>query len=145
MSEELKAIDFLRAKTISYESDAIELHYALVLYNLIMNLQAKNQELKKQLENCYCNRTDCSSRIKDSKQYDSLVQKIENQQKEFIEYLESEIKIVEDKIVKYDELLMNGKETDIDYYESMINKGMSDACKEILSKYKEIIGDKDEN
>jgi len=28
-----------------------------------------------QLEQCYCNRTDCSSRIKDSKKYDSLLQK----------------------------------------------------------------------
>lgn len=50
----------------------------------------ENQELKKQLENCYCNRTDCSSRIKDSKKYDSLVQKVETQQKEFIKYLEDE-------------------------------------------------------
>ena len=49
-------------------------------------LQQENQELNKQLENCYCNRTDCSARIKDSKQYDSLVQKIENQQKEVMEY-----------------------------------------------------------
>lgn len=55
-----------------------------------MNLIEENQELKKQLENCYCNRTDCSSRIKDSKKYDSLVQKVETQQKEFIKYLEDE-------------------------------------------------------
>lgn len=53
-------------------------------------LQEENQELKKQLENCYCNRTDCSGRIKDSKQYDSLVQRVENQQKDFISYLENE-------------------------------------------------------
>jgi hypothetical protein len=53
-------------------------------------LKEENQELKKQLENCYCNRTDCSSRIKDSKKYDSLVQKVETQQKEFIKYLEDE-------------------------------------------------------
>lgn len=50
----------------------------------------KLRQLKKQLENCYCNRTDCSSRIKDSKKYDSLVQKVETQQKEFIKYLEDE-------------------------------------------------------
>ena len=53
MSEELKAIDWLRAKTISYESRSEELHYALVLYNLIMNLQKENQELKKQLSNSH--------------------------------------------------------------------------------------------
>ena len=31
-----------------------------------MNLIEENQELKKQLENCYCNTTDCAGRIKDS-------------------------------------------------------------------------------
>ena len=46
-----------------------------------------NKKLKNQLENCYCNRTDCSSRIKDSKKYDSLVQKVEKQQKEYKELL----------------------------------------------------------
>lgn len=46
-------------------------------------IEDENQELKKQLENCYCNRTDCSSRIKNSKKYDSLVQKVESQQNEF--------------------------------------------------------------
>ena len=45
-------------------------------------LEQDNAELKKQFENCYCNRTDCSGRIKDSKVYDSLVQKVETQQKE---------------------------------------------------------------
>lgn len=89
----------------------------------------ENQELKKQLENCYCNRTDCSSRIKDSKQYDSLVQKAESQQKMFIEYLEEPIKIITD-----------GNPTNISEYTA----GKLDALKEILSKYKEIIGVKDE-
>ena len=82
----------------------------------------ENKELKKQLENCYCNRTDCSSRIKDSKKSDSLVQKVETQQKEFIKYLEDE----------KDELA----------------RGRCDVCKDkfdeaddILQKYKEIIGE----
>ena len=68
MSEELKSIDWLRAKTISYESRSEELHYALVLYNLIMNLQQENEELKKQLSNSH---------------------QMKNQQKEFIEWLEN--------------------------------------------------------
>lgn len=55
-------------------------------------LKQENQLLKKRFENCYCNRTDCSGRIKDSKVYDSFVQKVETQQKEFIKYLEDEIK-----------------------------------------------------
>lgn len=29
------------------------------------------------LESCYCNRTDCSARIKDSKKYDSVQQRID--------------------------------------------------------------------
>ena len=53
MSEESVAIDWLRAKAISYESRSEELHYALILYNLIMNLQKENEELKKQLSNSH--------------------------------------------------------------------------------------------
>ena len=65
--------------------------------NYLPKLQKENQELKNQLENCYCNRTDCSSRIKNSKKYDSLVQKVENQQKEFIDFIESSIKDFEEE------------------------------------------------
>ena len=58
--------------------------------------------LRKQLKECYCNRTDCSSRIKDSKKYDSLVQTQETQQKEFIKYLEDEIaKCIHQKDIFY--------------------------------------------
>ena len=83
----------------------------------------ENQELKNRLENCYCNRTDCSSRIKNSKKYDSLVQKIEKQQKGFIEYLEDEIKRLEENNI-YQPLQRMALET----------------YKHNLSKYKEIIG-----
>lgn len=89
------------------------------LANEITVLKTENQELKKQLENCYCNRTDCSGRIKDNKQYDSLMQKVESQQKEFIEYLE-------DMLV-----------SELDIF-TVVR-----VC-DVLSKYKEIIGDKDE-
>lgn len=61
------------------------------LSSYIRQLDKENQELKKQLENCYCNRTDCSGRIKDSKKYDSLIQAQEVQQKEFIKFLENEL------------------------------------------------------
>lgn len=63
-------------------------------YCAYVNLAHRYSELKKQIENCYCNRTDCSGRIKDSKVYDSLVQKVETQQKEFVKYLEDESKEV---------------------------------------------------
>lgn len=103
-----------------------------IIFKYIEGLEKQNQELKKQLEECYCNRTDCSSRIKDSKQYDSLVQKTEKQQKEFIEYLESEI-----------DTITQQKET---FAELDAGQGvylMTLAI--VLEKYKEIIGDKDEN
>lgn len=91
----------------------------------MLGLKEQNEKLKKQLENCYCNRTDCSGRIKDSKIYDSLVQKVETQQKEFINWLEDYINLFDKK----------------DIYE----EGSCDMLEEILQKYKEIIGVSDEN
>lgn len=47
-----------------------------------------------QLEECYCNRTDCIGRIKDSKKYDSLLQKykqLENNRDKAIEYCNNNI------------------------------------------------------
>lgn len=90
----------------------------------MLGLKEQNEKLKKQLENCYCNRTDCSGRIKDSKVYDSLVQKVETQQKEFIEWLEA-MSIIYENDYK-----------DIDTAEHY-------NC--VLKKYKEIIGVSDEN
>lgn len=94
-------------------------------------LLEENQELKKQ----YCERTDCSGRIKDSKQYDSLVQRVDNQQKEFIEWLENKIKYWEEQEQQWLNLgfMKFGGEAN--------NKII---FKKILSKYKEIIGGKDE-
>lgn len=91
----------------------------------MLGLKEKNEKLKKQLENCYCNRTDCSGRIKDSKVYDSLVQKVETQQKEFINYLES------------------WKENEEYCYlaSNPIDRCRKDIYEEVLQKYKSIIGD----
>ena len=100
----------------------------------VKTLLKENQELKKQLENCYCNRTDCSGRIKDSKVYDSLVQKVETQQKEFINYLEDEINKLKEQIKNYD--IWHEVGTDINFL--ILKKQF---YLEILQKYKEIIGD----
>ena len=141
-------------RVLKYINNSTELVFAekyyceADFYEDVENILKENQELKKQ----YKEYIRAEMKLKDElekqrKEYQETykdvreeIKEYKNQQKEFIEWLEGEIKTVEDKIVKYDELLMNGKETDIDYYESMINKGMSDACKEVLSKYKSIIG-----
>lgn len=50
MYEEEKAIEFLKNKTTNYSLSGEELHYYLILYYLIINLQKENQQLKEQLE-----------------------------------------------------------------------------------------------
>lgn len=101
--------------------------------NYVKNLYLGNQELKKQLEYCYCNRTDCSSRIKNGKKYDSLVQTQEAQQKEFINYLEDE----KDRLARecsniYEDSLGHTR---------LVNEDIFDEINDVLQKYKEIIGD----
>ena len=98
------------------------------LFNEMSNWREEAKELKKQLEKCYCNRTDCSGRIKDSKKYDSLEQKIKTQQKEFIKYMNDIIEDLETEDIDDEE--MKG------YLIQRIN-----TFKEILQKYKDIIGD----
>ena len=105
-----------------------QLIYKLDRYDAIVD---ERDELKKQLEKCYCNRTDCSGRIKDSKQYDSLVQRVENQQKKFIEYMNKTIEELECDDVDDEEMKA--------YLIQRI-----DTFKEILQKYKTIIGVSDD-
>ena len=99
-----------------------------LLVSYIRELQKENKELKKQLENCYCNRTDCAGRIKDSKQHDSLVQKVENQQKEFIKWLEDE----KDRLARecsniYEDSLGHTR---------LVNEDKFNEVNDILQKYK---------
>lgn len=96
-------------------------------------LKQENQLLKKRFENCYCNRTDCSGRIKDSKVYDSFVQKVETQQKEFIKHLTDEINKIKGQIKNYD--IWHEVGTDINFL--ILKKQF---YIEILQKYKEITG-----
>ena len=98
-------------------------------------IEEENKQLKKQLENCYCNRTDCAGRIKDSKVYDSLVQAQEAQQKEFIKYLEDEIKKEKEDLEHLCDLYKIPQKNNSTYkfVYSYINK-----IEKILQKYKEI-------
>lgn len=85
-------------------------------------LERENQELKEQLSNSH---------------------QIEVQQKEFIKWLEKEIKTTQDRLNKYNEKVKNREETDIEYYESIIDERIFDVYEKNLSKYKEIVGYKE--
>ena len=87
----------------------------------------ENQELKKQLEN------NSKINVADHKYASTCEDKViilETQQKEFIKYLEDEIKELQ-KI----------KETELDYdfLQDVISQLL--VCKDVLQKYKEIIGE----
>lgn len=116
------------------------------LFEEMSNWREEAKELKKQLEKCYCNRTDCSGRIKGSKTYDSLEQKIKNQQKEFIKYLEDEIQQQETVIAENQEksyfLIYEDKKEDLKLssQKAYIRRII---LEEILQKYKSIIGGKE--
>ena len=102
------------------------------LFDGMENWKEETKELKKQLEKCYCNRTDCSGRIKGSKTYDSLEQKIKNQQKDFISYLENEKNRLIHEVSHYY----------IDSFDRqhVVNEDVYDEVDKILNKFKEIIG-----
>ena len=92
------------------------------LNSLVNSCQEEIRQLKKQLEekeNIACNWKD--SCLENA----GKIEKLENQQKEFIEYLTS-----------YIDLLSNKPD--------LIEEREIDLLKEILSKYKEIIGGKNE-
>lgn len=125
MNKEERVLKYINSST---ELVFAEKYYCEAdFYEDVENILKENEGLKKQLENCYCNRTDCSGRIKDNKQYDSLMQKVESQQKKFIEYLED-----------YIDDLKQQKETvpELDIVEVHILITLE----ENLAKYKEITG-----
>ena len=127
-----------------------ELELANVIADKLL-LQKENQELKKQLEeyqqelekadsitqSCIFNGKE-ESKISYRKCL-NILDKKETQQKEFIEYLEDEIYSIEPKGTginyncEYD--------SEEDYVMAMQEQSRLNTLKEILQKYKEIIGD----
>ena len=128
-------------KTSLDESQEIIIDYIKEIEKLKKQLEEKEKLIEQcdlslsNMMDCYCERTDCSGRIKDSKVYDSLVQKVEIQQQEFIKYLEDEIKLYNKDIQTFSK--------DYNVYFSLINdlKVGKTKTEEILQKYREIIGD----
>ena len=107
-----------------------------------MLLKKENQELKKQLEENK-DKINWYENFEINKTIDKLRIKHNNQQKEFISYLENEIYSIEPKGTginyncEYD--------SEEDYINAMEEQSKLNTFKEILSKYREIIGVSDEN
>ena len=101
-------------------------------------LLEENQELKKQLTTYQILYRDCKV---DNLKNISKIEEMENQQKEFISYLESEIYSIEPKGTginyncEYD--------SEEDYINAMEEQSKLNILKEVLSKYKSIIGGKE--
>ena len=94
----------------------------------IEELKRENQELKKQLE---------EYKRLGFKHLNDKCTKLENQQKEFVEYLEEEMK---KNINWYNSLTPHDKNY---YYKDYVDKDTN--YRVVLSKYKEIIGISNEN
>ena len=106
-------------------------------------LLEENQELKKQLEIGKEQYNDLVEEKENLQEQLSNSHQIEVQQKEFIKWLEKEIKTTQDRLNKYNEKVKNREETDIEYYESIIDERIFDVYEKNLSKYKEIVGYKE--
>ena len=103
----------------------------------IINLQQENQSLKEQLEENK-DKINWYENFEINKTIDKLRIKHNNQQKEFISYLEDKIYSIEPKGTginyncEYD--------SEEDYISAMEEQSKLNTLKEILSKYKSIIG-----
>ena len=104
------------------------------IYCPLCFFKRENQELKKQLENRYKKTGTLTGELL----YEENT-KLINQQKEFIKYLEDEIKLYENDIQNF--------KKDYKVYFSLINdlRVSKTKIEEILQKHKEIVGVSDEN
>ena len=89
------------------------------LFNEMVNWKEEVKELKKQLTTYQILHRDCKV---DNLKNISKIEEMENQQKEFIKYLNSYIDL-------------------LNYKPDMLEEAQKDILKEILQKYKSIIGD----
>ena len=115
--------DYAHKDTRTIVVDEVEMSTSLTAVE-IASLQQENQELKKQLDGINEERTYLYNKLSAEKEQlnilvNSCLEEKETQQKEFIEYLEYQVKLQE-------------KLNDIH---------LATGFEEILSKYKEIIGD----
>lgn len=110
------------------------------LFNEMSNWKEEAKELKKQLTTYQILHRDCKV---DNLKNISKIEEMENQQKEFIDYMENKIYSIEPKGTginyncEYD--------SEEDFISAMEEQSRLNTLKEILSKYKETIGVSDEN
>ncbi len=114
-----------------------------------LGIEHENYELQqenKQLKECYCNRTDCSGRIKNSREYDSLYQKYNKQLDNWNKLKEYLINDINDrngtKIAEFEEG-NRVSETISPIYTLMEDK--SRTMKEVLDKMQELEQGSDSN
>ena len=101
------------------------------LRDMVLELQEKNEQLKKQLHEASIEMQEMIEQDIECPSNCSKLKEILNQQKEFIKYLEERYKDITSVIGSY------GSNTDMLY-------GKKDILKEILQKYRSIIGVSDE-
>lgn len=110
----------------------------------INNLTKENQELKKQLEETQANyekeqyivdkqTRQLTDEYKNTERQANKVKELENQQKEFIDWLENEIK-------RYRNTLSERPTNDLEYNNYKVTEVALEQIKIVSSKYKEIIG-----
>ena len=131
---------------VKNELNQIELQYNALKQQKFNELLKKNQDLKKQLEEYIKQNMKLKDELFDKrKEYQDTykdvrieIKEYKSQQKEFISYLENEIYSIEPKGTginyncEYD--------SEEDYINAMDEQSKLNTFKEILSKYREIIG-----
>lgn len=155
-SEEYKAIKLLEKMTRNYSLDGEDLHYAIILYNLIINLSIENQQLKEEVEAVNKGLRKVQER---SIKYKNRCFELNKKIYELEEQLE-DITLCRDiasghrkEVQDRETILLNQQKEFIKWLEDYLNlfdyrdiqeQAGYDMIEEILQKYKEIIGVSDE-
>jgi chromosome segregation ATPase len=150
-SEEYKAIKLLEKMTRNYSLDGEDLHYAIILYNLIINLSIKNQQLKEEVEAVNKGLRKVKERSINYKnrcfKLNKKIYELEEQLEDKKDYI-NKLQATKDKLNKWNyeyekkqQEFIKYLEVEIEFFRSF-NLESSSVCKDILDYYKKIIGGK---
>lgn len=136
MSEEEKAIKWLEKNTKNYKLNSEELHYILVLFNLITNLKRENKKLKKQLK---IKHDGFMASVDESCEYAEENQKYKEVINKMKTNLDSSINAINKKLSNNKFRIENGKAIyPINDYCVIRLKGIRTKCKELLKILNEV-------